>query len=78
MKREATDKQPPNPYEAPTCHLLANLERSGCQFFRNGEWYGAGEVAQEASVDGDLARTLGALSRITQQCVACHAAFRVQ
>lgn len=35
-------------------------------------------IAQEASVDGDLARTLGALSRVTQQCVACHAAFRVQ
>jgi hypothetical protein len=35
-------------------------------------------VAQEASVDGDLARTLGALSRVTQQCVACHAAFRVR
>jgi hypothetical protein len=35
-------------------------------------------VAQEASVDGDLARTLGALSRVTRQCVACHAAFRVR
>ena len=22
-------------------HLLTNLERSGCQFSRNGEWYGA-------------------------------------
>ena len=35
-------------------------------------------VAQEVSVDGDLPRALGALTRITQQCVACHAAFRVQ
>lgn len=25
-------------------HLLAHLEASGCQFFRNGEWYGATEA----------------------------------
>jgi Family of unknown function (DUF5329) len=25
-------------------HLLTNLERSGCQFFRNGEWYGAAKA----------------------------------
>jgi hypothetical protein len=25
-------------------NLLTNLERSGCQFFRNGEWYGAAEA----------------------------------
>lgn len=35
-------------------------------------------AAQEAAVDGDLARTLGALSRVTRECVACHAAFRVR
>jgi hypothetical protein len=35
-------------------------------------------VAQEASVDGDLARALKSLSAITQQCVACHAGYRVR
>jgi hypothetical protein len=35
-------------------------------------------VAQEASVDGDLARAVKSLSRITQQCIACHAAYRVR
>jgi hypothetical protein len=34
-------------------------------------------VAQDASVDGDLARTLKSLSTVTQQCIACHAAYRV-
>lgn len=31
----------------------------------------------EASVSGDLKPALGALSKITQQCVACHQAYRV-
>jgi len=34
-------------------------------------------AAQDASVDGDLARALKSLSAITQQCIACHAAYRV-
>ena len=34
-------------------------------------------VAQEVSVDGDLARSLRSLSSITQQCIACHAAYRI-
>ena len=35
-------------------------------------------TAQEAEVTGDLPRALGALSRITTQCVACHAAYRIK
>ncbi|MHB9119034.1 MAG: hypothetical protein ACYC2R_12275 [Burkholderiales bacterium] len=27
--------------------------------------------------EGDLSRSLGALSKITEQCIACHAAYRV-
>jgi hypothetical protein len=34
-------------------------------------------IAQETAVDGDIKRAIGSLSKITQQCVACHAAFRV-
>ena len=34
-------------------------------------------VAKDASVDGDLPGALKSLSAITQQCVACHAAYRV-
>ncbi len=35
-------------------------------------------IAQESAVDGNLKRAIGALSRITQQCVACHTAYRTQ
>ncbi len=34
-------------------------------------------IAQDASVSGDLSHALGALSEITQQCVACHAGYRL-
>lgn len=34
-------------------------------------------IAQESAVEGDAKRAIGALSAITQQCVACHSAFRV-
>ncbi len=33
-------------------------------------------LAQESGVEGDARRALGGLAAITQQCVACHAAFR--
>jgi len=35
-------------------------------------------VAKDASVTGDLKGTLGALARVSQTCVACHAAYRIQ
>ncbi len=34
--------------------------------------------AQETAVTRDLPRALGALSRVTAQCVACHAAYRLK
>jgi len=33
-------------------------------------------VAQESGADGNLARAVDALSKVTEQCVACHAAYR--
>lgn len=35
-------------------------------------------IAQETAVDRDLPRALGALGEVTQQCVACHAAYRLK
>jgi cytochrome c556 len=35
-------------------------------------------ATQEAAIDGDVARALGALNEVTQACVACHAAYRLQ
>ena len=33
-------------------------------------------VAQEAGADGNTAKAISALSKVTEQCVACHAAYR--
>lgn len=35
-------------------------------------------TAQEAAVGNDLPRALGALGELTQQCVACHASFKLK
>lgn len=35
-------------------------------------------IAQETGVDRNLPRALGALSEVTQQCVACHAGYRLK
>jgi hypothetical protein len=35
-------------------------------------------VAKDASVTGDLKASVAALSTVTQTCVACHAAYRIQ
>jgi len=35
-------------------------------------------IAQEASVSADLPRAVKGLSAVTQQCVACHAAYRIR
>jgi hypothetical protein len=34
-------------------------------------------AARDAAVDGGLEKAFGALSQVMQQCVACHAAYRV-
>ena len=35
-------------------------------------------ISQETAVTRELPRALGALSRVTAQCVACHAAYRLK
>jgi hypothetical protein len=34
-------------------------------------------VAQESGASGDISLAVAALSKVTEQCVACHAAYRV-
>ena len=34
-------------------------------------------VAQESGASGDISHAVAALSKVTEQCVACHAAYRV-
>jgi len=33
-------------------------------------------VAQESSADGNALRAIGALAKVTEQCVACHSIYR--
>lgn len=35
-------------------------------------------AAQEAAVEDDVGRAIGALTEVTQACVACHAAYRLK
>jgi hypothetical protein len=35
-------------------------------------------VAEDPSVTGDLKCSLAALVKVSQTCVACHAAYRIQ
>ena len=35
-------------------------------------------IAHESAVDGDMQRALRSLSQVTQQCVACHNAYRIR
>jgi len=46
-----------------------NMHRAASRFAR---------TAQEAAVGNDLPRALGALGELTQQCVACHAGFKLK
>jgi len=46
-----------------------NMHRTASRFAR---------AAQEASVANDPAHALGALAELTQQCVACHASFKIR
>ena len=34
-------------------------------------------TARDAAVDGGLEKAFGALSKVMQQCVACHAAYKI-
>jgi len=46
-----------------------NMHRAASRFAR---------VAQEAALTEEPARAIGALAEVTQQCVACHASFRIK
>lgn len=55
----------PQPMQA----MGTGMHRAASQFAR---------AAQEALADNDVRRAVAALSRVTEQCVACHAAYRTQ
>jgi len=53
----------------PMQELGMTMHRTASRFAR---------TAQEAAVEGGVPRALGALSELTQRCVACHASFRLR
>jgi hypothetical protein len=55
-------------------HMPKEMQDLGTRMHRAASRFAV--IAQENAVDGDARRAIGALSRVTQQCVSCHAAFR--
>jgi hypothetical protein len=53
----------------PMQDIGTNMHRAASRFAR---------TAQEAAVTRDLPRALGVLGELTQQCVACHAGFKLK
>ena len=66
--------------EAHGARHMAGMMPEGMQAIGTAMHHGASRFAlsaQESSVSGDLPRALGALADVTQQCVACHAGYRL-
>jgi cytochrome c556 len=57
-------------------HMPKPMQDVGTQMHRAASRFA--RAAQEAGVANDLPRALGALAEVTQQCVACHASFRLK
>jgi cytochrome c556 len=50
------------------------MQEIGTEMHRLASQFAA--IAQESAVDGDVKRAVGALAKVTKQCVTCHAAYR--
>ncbi|MGC2517659.1 MAG: hypothetical protein WA373_00920 [Burkholderiales bacterium] len=57
-------------------YMPKGMQDAGTAMHRSASRFAS--VAQEASGDQDLGRTLAALNKVTQSCVACHAAYRLK
>ncbi len=55
-------------------HMPKQMQEIGTQMHKAASQFAV--IAQETAVDGNMKKAVGALSRITQQCVACHAGYR--
>jgi hypothetical protein len=51
------------------------MQAIGTQMHRSASRFAV--IAQESAVEGNVKNALAGLAKITQNCVACHAAFRV-
>jgi hypothetical protein len=50
------------------------MQDIGTQMHRAASQFGL--IAQESGADGNTSRAVAALAKVTEQCVACHAAYR--
>lgn len=67
MNREGPQLAPYMPM--PMRQMGMQMHRAASRFAR---------VARDSEIDGDLKPSLAALGKVTQACVACHAAYRVK
>ena len=56
-------------------YMPKEMQEIGTQMHRAASQFAV--VAQESAVDGNIKRAIGSLAAVTQQCVACHSAFRI-
>ncbi len=56
--------------------MPAGMQAAGTAMHRSASQFAI--VAKDASVTGDLKGSLAALAKVSQTCVACHAAYRIQ
>jgi len=56
-------------------HMPKEMQEIGTRMHREASQFA--RLAQEAAVDVNVKQAIAKLSMVTQQCVACHAAYRV-
>lgn len=57
-------------------HMPKGMQDAGTAMHRSASQFAI--LAKDASVTGDMKAPLLALARVSQSCVACHAAYRIQ
>ena len=59
-----------------TPYMPKGMQEAGAAMHRAASRFAI--ATQEAAIDNDVGHALGALNEVTQACVACHAAYRLQ
>ena len=57
-------------------YMPEGMQAIGSEMHRSASRFAV--AASDAAVTGDIRPALGALARVTKQCVACHTSYRVQ
>jgi len=57
-------------------YMPKGMQDAGTAMHRSASQFAV--AAKEASIDHDVPRALGALTKVTQACVGCHAGYRLK